>query len=153
MIGITLPAETLYASRPTFGDVLISDSAGRKVLYLIDGTMPRRESALRSHELRTALEPTATRITLTTGTKSLLKGVTFETPPGLEFIKAVQVEGSHDSAQWRQLATDKPILKMTGGAENLGVSFPAGIWEFLRLTIDDSRTAPVPFTGVQLQVA
>src|SRR2546428_13994591 len=114
MIGITLPAETLYASRPTFGDVLISDSAGRKVLYLIDGTMPRRESALRSHELRTALEPTATRITLTTGTKSLLKGVTFETPPCLEFIKAAQVKGSYYRAKCRRLATDKPIHKIAG---------------------------------------
>ena len=153
LIRINLPAETLDASRPDLGDVRILDSAGREVPYLIDRPMPRRESALRSQELRTALEPTATRITLTTGTKSLLKGVTFETPPGLEFIKAVQVEGSHDSAQWRQLATNKPILKMTGGAENLGVSFPAGIWEFLRLTIDDSRSIPVPFTGVQLLVA
>ena len=42
---------------------------------------------------------------------------------------------------------------MTSGAENLDVSFPAGVWEFLRLTIDDSRTPAAPFTGVQLRVA
>jgi hypothetical protein len=153
LIRINLPTETLDASRPDLGDVRILDSAGREVPYLIDRPMPRRESALRSQELRTALEPTATRITLTTGTKSLLKGVTFETPPDVEFIKAVQVEGSHDGQQWRQLTTGKPIFKMTGGAGNLDVSFPAGVWEFLRLTIDDSRTAAVPFTGVQLRVA
>jgi hypothetical protein len=153
LIRINLPTETLDASRPDLGDVRILDSAGREVPYLIDRPMPRRESALRSQELRTALEPTATRITLTTGTKSLLKGVTFETPPDVELIKAVQVEGSHDGQQWRQLTTGKPIFKMTGGAGNLDVSFPAGVWEFLRLTIDDSRTAAVPFTGVQLRVA
>ena len=153
LIRINLPAETLDASRPDLGDVRISDPAGREVPYLIDRPMPRHESVLRSQELRTTLEPTATRITLTTGTKSLLKGVTFETPPGVEFIKAVQVEGSHDGAQWRQITTDKPIFKMTGGAENLGVSFPEGAWEFLRLTLDDSRTAAVPFTGVRLRVA
>ena len=153
LIRINLPTETLDASRPNLGDVRILDSAGREVPYLIDRPMPRHESALRSQELRTALEPTATQITLTTGTKSLLKGVTFETPSGVEFIKAVQVEGSHDGQQWRQLTTDKPIFKMTGGAENLDVSFPAGVWEFLRLTIDDSRTPAAPFTGVQLRVA
>ncbi len=153
LIRINLPAETLDASRPDLGDVRILDPAGREVPYLIDRPMPRHESVLRSQELRTTLEPTATRITLTTGTKSLLKGVTFETPPGVEFIKAVQVEGSHDGAQWRQITTDKPIFKMTGGAENLGVSFPEGAWEFLRLTLDDSRTAAVPFTGVRLRVA
>ena len=36
---------------------------------------------------------------------------------------------------------------------NLRVSFPEGAWEFLRLTIDDSRAAGVPFIGVQLNVA
>ncbi|PYJ22738.1 MAG: hypothetical protein DME99_04650 [Verrucomicrobia bacterium] len=65
----------------------------------------------------------------------------------------MQVEGSHDGAQWRELITDEPIFKMSGGVENLGVSFPAEFWEFLCLTIDDSRTAAVPFAAVQLQVA
>src|SRR5437867_942689 len=153
LIRVNLPAETLDAARPDLGDVRILDSAGREVPFLIDRPMPRGESALRSQELRTALEPAATQITLTTGTKASLKGVTFETPPDIEFIKAVRVESSHDGAQWRQLASDKLIFKMAGGAANPSVSFPEGIWEFLRLTIDDSRTAAVPFTGVLLQVA
>jgi hypothetical protein len=153
LVRVNVPPETLNAARPDLADVRIADGAGREVPYLIDRPMPRRESALRSQELLTALEPTATRITLTTGTKSALKGVTFETPPGVEFIKGVGVEGSHDGATWLQLATDKPIFRMAGGAANPSVSFSEGVWEFLRLTIDDSRTAAVPFTGVLLQVA
>jgi hypothetical protein len=100
LVRVNVPPETLNAARPDLADVRIADGAGREVPYLIDRPMPRRESALRSQELRTALEPTATRITLTTGTRSVLKGVTFETPPGAEFIKAVGVEGSHDGATW-----------------------------------------------------
>jgi len=153
LVRVNVPPETLNAARPDLADVRIADGAGREVPYLIDRPMPRRESALRSQELRTALEPTATRITLTTGTKSVLKGVTFETPPGVEFIKGVGVEGSHDGATWLQLATGKPIFRMAGGAANPSVSFSERVWEFLRLTIDDSRTAAVPFTGVLLQVA
>ena len=153
LVRVSVPAETLDAARPELADVRITDSAGREVPYLIDRPMPRRESALRSKELRTALEPATTRITLTTGTRSMLKGVTFETPPGIEFIKAVRVEGSHDGATWLQLATDKPIFRMAGGAANPSVPFSEGVWEFLRLTIDDSRTPAVPFTGVLLQVA
>jgi hypothetical protein len=153
LVRVNVPLETLDAARPDLADVRIADSAGREVPYLIDRPMPRRESALRSQELRTALEPTATRITLTTGTKSVLKGVTFETPLGVEFIKAMGVEGSHDGATWLQLATDKPIFRMASGAANPSVSFPEGVWEFLRLTIDNSRTAAVPFTGVLLAVA
>ena len=153
LIRVNVPPETLDAARPDLADVRIADGAGREVPYLIDRPMPRRESALRSQELRTALEPTATRITLTTGTRSVLKGVTFETPAGVEFIKAVAVEGSHDGATWVRLATDKPIFRMASGAANPSVSFSEGVWEFLRLTIDDSRTAAVPFTGVLLQVA
>jgi hypothetical protein len=153
LVRVNVSPETLDAARPNLADVRIADGAGREVPYLIDRPMPRRESALRSQELRTALEPTATRITLTTGTKSVLKGVTFETPPGAEFIKAVGVEGSHDGATWLQVATDKPIFRMAGGAANPSVSFPEGVWEFLRLTVDDSRTPAVPFTGLLLQVA
>ncbi len=153
LVRVNVPPETLNAVRADLADLRIADSAGREVPYLIDQPMPRRESALRSQELRTALEPTATRITLTTGTKSVLKGVTFETPPGVEFIKGVGVEGSHNGATWLQLASDKPIFRMAGGAANPSVSFPEGVWEFLRLTIDNSRTAAVPFTGVLLQVA
>jgi Protein of unknown function (DUF3999) len=153
LVRVSVPAETLDAARPDLADVRITDSAGREVPYLIDRPMPRRESALRSKELRTALEPATTRITLTTGTRSVLKGVTFETPPGIEFIKAVGVDGSHDGVTWLQLATDKPIFRMADGAANPSVSFSKGVWEFLRLTIDDSRTPAVPFTGVLLQVA
>ena len=153
LVRVNVPPETLDAARPDLADVRIADGAGREVPYLIDRPMPRRESALRSQELRTALEPTATRITLTTGTRSVLKGVTFETPAGVEFIKAVGVEGSHDGATWLQLATNKPIFRMAGGAANPNVSFSEGVWEFLRVTIDNSRTPAVPFTGVLLQVA
>jgi len=153
LIRVKVPPETLNAAHPDLPDVRILDSAGCEVPYLIDRPMPRRESALRSQELITALEPTATRITLTTGTRSVLKGVTFERSPGPEFIKAVTVEGSHNGTTWLQLATGKPIFRMTGGAANPSVSFPEGVWEFLRLTIDDSRTAAIPFTGVLLQIA
>ncbi len=153
LVRVNVPLETLDAARPDLADVRIADSTGREVPYLIDRPMPRRESVLRSQELRTALEPTATRITLTTGTRSALKGVTFETPQGVEFIKAVGVEGSHDGTTWLQLASDKPIFRMAGGAANPSISFSEGVWEFLRLTVDDSRTAAVPITGVLLQVA
>jgi len=122
LIRVKVPPETLNAAHPDLPDVRILDSAGREVSYLIDRPMPRRESALRSQDLITALEPTATRITLTTGTRSVLKGVTFETSPGPEFIKAVAVEGSHNGTTWLQLATGKPIFRMTGGGANRGGS-------------------------------
>ena len=152
LVRVNLPIETLNAARPDLADVRLVDNAGNEVPYLINRPMPGRESALRAKELVTALEPTATRITLTTGAKSSLKGVTFETPQSVEFIKAVQVEGSHDGATWLQLASDKPIFKMADGAANPSVSFSEGVWEYLRLRIDDSRTPAVPFTGVLLQV-
>lgn len=87
LVRVSVPAETLDAARPDLADVRITDSAGREVPYLIDRPMPRRESALRPRELRTALEPTATRITLTSGTKFILRGVTFETPRALNSLR------------------------------------------------------------------
>lgn len=73
--------------------------------------------------------------------------------PAPQFIKAVRIEGSHDGEKWEELATGQPIFRLADGAEKLRVSFPEGVWEWLRLTIDDRRTPVVPFTGAQLHRA
>ncbi len=151
LIRLKLPPETIDAARPVLEDLRIIDNAGAEVPYLVDRPMPHVVSMVRPKELRTELEPRTTRIILATGTNLLIKAVEFETPSA-EFLKAVQVEGSQDGTKWNELTGSQPIFRMTGGASNLRVAFPEGAWNFLRLSINDSRTAAVPFTGVQLEV-
>lgn len=150
---VNLPPETIDAARPNLEDIRVLDAAGAEVPFLIDRPAPKRESSVRAKELRTELLPGATQITLTTGTKSPLKGVTLQAPAEAEFIKPVKVGGSPDGKGWRQITNAQPIFRMKGGAENLRVSFTEGAWDFVRLTIDDSKATAVPFTGVLLDLA
>src|SRR5439155_17759410 len=49
-----------------------------------------------------------------------------------------------------KLAAGEPIFQLSSGVANLRISFADAAWEFLRLTIDDRRSEPVPLTGAQL---
>ena len=69
LVHINLPPETIDVARPELEDVRLLDSTANEVPYLVDRPMPRRESALRPKELRTELDSSSTRISLTTGTK------------------------------------------------------------------------------------
>jgi hypothetical protein len=150
---VALPPETLNAARPNLEDLRVIDANGQEIAYAIDPGAPGRETELRPQEVRTELRSSATRPIVNTGTKTPLNGLSFETPPQTQFVKAVTVEGSHNGRRWQELTTGQRIFRTAAGAEDLRVSFPDGVWEFLRVTIDDSRAAAVPFTGVQLRVA
>ena len=149
LVRVNLPAATLDAAQPDLEDLRIVDAPGNQVPYLIERPVPEAESTLRPKEFRSTIEGGTTRLVLETGTTGLIAGVSLETPAS-QFVKAVQVEGSHDGANWKKLAAGEPIFQLPGGAAKLRVSFPEGGWRFLRLTADDRRSDPVPFTGAQL---
>src|SRR5207244_1307638 len=86
--------------------------------------------------------------------------------PATEFIKSVRVEGSHDKTaasafrrdhplapNWKELTVGQMIFHMESGVEKLRVDFPEGVWEFLRITIDDTRSKPVPVSSVRAHTA
>ena len=77
-------------------------------------------------------------------------GVAVLETPARDFIKAARVEGSHDGKKWQQLAAGLPVFRRPEGAVRLHVEFPPGVWEFLRITLDDRRSEAVPFTGAEL---
>ena len=153
LVRVNLPAETLDVARQNLEDIRIISADGGEVPYFVQRASPPAESVLQAREFRAEIERAATRLIIVTGTTSPLHAVTVEAPGPSQFIKPVRIEGSHDGRNWRQLADRQPIFRMPGGATQLTVSFPKATWEFLRLTIDDSRTAPVPLTGAVLQSA
>jgi hypothetical protein len=168
LVRVDLPPETLDAARPALEDLRVLDAAGNEVAFLIERPMPLPEASWRSTLFNHAINLDTTVISLATGTKSPLVGVTLETP-AVEFIKAVRVEGSHgplpwdmladgrrmfpqsgDAEKWNVLAEGAMIFRQPHDAEKMRVSFPTGVWEFLRLTIDDRRSPPVPFSNALL---
>jgi hypothetical protein len=152
LVKISLPVETLDAARPALEDLRVCDDTGSELPFLIARPAPSAKAVQAAKSFQTSLLPAATVITLETGLAQPLDGVTLETPAA-NFIKAVRVEDSADGENWRRLAQGQPIFRQLYGAGQLHVSFPAGEWRWLRLTVDDQRSSPVPFTGARVHAA
>ena len=152
LVKFSLPVETLDAARPALEDLRLTDAAGNEIPFLITRPMSARQLVQGAKSFRTSLQTAATVITLETGLDQPLDGVTLETPAA-DFIKAVRVESSDDGENWQTLAQGQPIFRQLYGAGNLNVSFPPTPAKWLRLTIDDRRSQPIPFTGARIHAA
>ena len=152
LVRINVPVATLDVAQPGLEDLRIIDSTGNQVPYLIERVLPDAESAIRPTEFRSTIENGATHLTLKTGTGAPISGVSLETP-ATHFMKAADVEGSNDGRTWTKLAGGDSLFQLPNGATKLRVSFPEDAWQFLRITIDDLGSPPMPFTGAQLHKA
>jgi hypothetical protein len=152
LVRVSVPATTLDAAQPGLEDLRIVDSTGNQVPYLIERMLPDSESTIRPTEFRSTIENGATRLNLKTGTGAPISGVSLETP-ATQFMKAADVEGSNDGRTWTKLAGGDSLFQLPNGATKLRVSVPEGAWQFLRITVDELGSPPVPFTGAQLHKA
>jgi hypothetical protein len=152
LVKINLPIETLDAARPELEDLRLYDEAGNEVPYLIERSMPAEQVAQAVKGFQVSLNASTTVITVETGLAQPLDTVTLETP-AMGFIKAVRVESSEDGNRWQTLAQGQPIFCQPDGASHLQISLPPSSSKWLRLTVDDGRSPPVPFTGALVHPA
>ena len=152
LVKLSLPVETLDAARPALEDLRLCDDAGNEVPYLIEHPVPVVKVVQNVKSFHVSLTPSNTAIVLETGLTQPLDDVTLETP-ARSFLKPVRIEGSTDLKRWQTLEQGQPIFRQPDGVNRLHVSFPAGTWPWLRLTVDDQRTPPIPFTGAHIRVA
>jgi hypothetical protein len=152
LIKLDLPPETLEVARPGLEDVRVIEPSGLELPYVIERPIPLVSTVRDAKSVRVSLGASSTVLKLDTGVAEPLDGVSLTTPADT-FIKAVQVEGSTDGESWRTLAQGLPIFRQSNGISQLHVPFTAGTWPFLRVTVDDRRSPPVPFTGVRLHTA
>ena len=152
LVKLSLPTDTLDAARPALEDLRLYDATGNELPFLIEHPAPAGKVVQNAKSFQVSLNNSSTVITLETGVTQPLDGVTLETPAG-NFIKAVRVEGSTDGSSWEPLAQGQPIFRQQFGASQLRVSFAAGSWRWLRLTVDDRRLQAIPFTGAQIFAA
>ncbi len=152
LMKISLPAETLNAARPGLEDLRLYDDVGNEIPYVIDRPMPSPKVVQAAKSFSVSLNPANTIITLESGIAQPFDAVTLESPAP-NFIKSVRVEGSIDGIKWVEIARSRPIFRQRSGAANLKISFPSTVSKWLRLTVDDSRSAPIPFTGAQVHTA
>jgi hypothetical protein len=152
LIKLNLPVETLDVARPALEDLRLFDDAGNEVPYLIERPVPVIKVVQNVKSFHVSLTPSNTVIVLETGLAQPLDDVTLETPAG-SFLKPVRIEGSTDLKRWQTLERGQPIFRQPDGVSRLHVSFPAGSWPWLRLTVDDQRTPTIPFTGAHIRVS
>jgi Protein of unknown function (DUF3999) len=152
LVKISVPVETLDAARPALEDLRLYDEAGNEVPYLIDRFAQVAKAAQAVKAFQVSLSASTTVITIETGLAQPLDGVTLESP-AKDFIKAVQVESSEDGDHWQPLAKGQPIFRQPDGASHLQIPLPPTSSKWLRLTVDDGRSPPVPFTGALVHPA
>lgn len=149
---LSLPVETLDAARPALEDLRVYDDGGKEMPYLIERPMPAPGIVRNAKSFRVSLNAGATVLTVETGLAQPLDGVTLESPAN-RFIKSVQIETSADGNRWEMLARGKAIFRQPNGASQLYLDLPAGASPWLRLTVDDRRSEPIPFTGARVHAA
>ncbi len=152
LLKMNLPVETLDAARPALEDLRLYDDAGTEIPFVLTRPVPSPKIVRSAKSFQVSLNANNTVITLETGLAQPLDGVTLETPAG-DFIKAVRVESSADGKSWRGLVQGQPIFRQSYGVANLEISFPLTTAKWLRLTVDDQRSQPVPFTGARVHAA
>ena len=146
---LSLPLETLDAARPALEDLRLFDDAGNEVPFVIERPVPTVKIVRTVKSFQVAMQPRATVITIETGLTQPLDTVTLETP-ALDFLKPVRIEASADGRTWQTLAQGQPVFRQPNGASRLQLNFASGLWAWLRLTVDDERSKPIPFTGAQV---
>ena len=149
LIRLELPPETLGAARANLEDVRLVDGAGQEVPFLIERPVPEATRQQSPKSFRVSMEDSATVVVLESGMVAPVAAVSLESP-ARNFLKAVRVEGSHDGETWEPLAVGQPIFRLPEGIAALKIEFPPARWEYLKLTLDDRRSGPVPITRAQL---
>lgn len=149
---LALPPETLGLARPGLEDLRLLDPAGREVPFVFTTPAPGVPVTTRSPQsFRASLTETGTVLVIETGTDTPLESVTLTTPAP-NFLKAVRIELSGDGRAWEVVA-DQVALFRQYGANQLRCDLRRRSAAQVRLTIDDTRTRPVPFSGAFLQLA
>jgi hypothetical protein len=152
MVKMSVPLETIAAARPGLEDLRLFDDQGREVPFLLQRPVQLPKSVRAPAHLDLAMEPEKTIVTLETRMALPLAGVELQSP-ARNFMKAALLEGSMDGKVWETIAQHQPVFSLSDGASNLHLSFPPETWTFLRVTLNDHSSPPIPLTGALLHAA
>lgn len=146
LMRVELDPALLDASVMRLGDLRLLSPTGVEMPYvLLTPTLPKlhEEDAT---GLKQTLEGQTTQLEFQLSGSKPVNLLRFGTSDSL-FIKAVKLEASRDGSDWQMLAQNVILCRQVG-FQKMELALPADTWRHFRLRVDDSRTAPVVFTGV-----
>jgi hypothetical protein len=150
LVRISLPPETLGTARPALEDLRLYDDSAHELPFMIQRLVPQRSSVQNPRSLQVSLARGSTVVTIETGLTEPLTAITLETP-ARTFVKAVNLQGSQDGERWQNLAQGQPIFRQDAFAGSTELPGLNASWKWLRLTLDDERSPPIPITGARLR--
>lgn len=151
MVRLEAPLGVLDASRADLADLRITAPDGLETPYLLEAQIRREGGVIEAEKFEVTLAGKSTVIQVDYRGSAPVEALRLVTPAG-DFLKSVTIEGAKDGA-WKELAANQVIFRRTGAAERLSVPLGSGAWDRFRITVNDERTEPVPFTGVRLAMA
>ncbi len=141
IVMVRLPPETLDAARADRGDLRLLDPAGREVAFRINQVSRPAVRTVAVKSFRSTLTEKATQLVIETGSTTLGE-ITLVTPTR-DFLKRARIEIPEDGIFWTIAEDGVPFFRQSG-VERLSFQPNA---QFVRITLDDTRSKPVPFTG------
>jgi hypothetical protein len=148
---LSLPPSTLDLGRENLVDLRLLGPGGEEVPYFLHLPESSAEALRSAASFKVELQERATQITIESGTNLPLDGIQLITPAS-GFVKAARLEFSETGSQWQLVGEGLPLIRQHG-IDALRLPLNQGRTAFIRITVDDSRTAVVPFTGAQLKLA
>ncbi len=149
LVRVALPAETFDAAQASLADLRLLDPAGAEVPYLIERPRATTRTLRPQEGWQVFLEANRTRIEIDVKLSGQLTAIAVETAAP-EFLKAASLTGTANGVA-RVLLSGHPVFRQSGGAAQLRLKLPDGAWTHLTLTLDDTRSKPIPITGIALQ--
>lgn len=152
LVRLELPPATLDASQLGRADLRVVSPDGVAVPWaLLDVAGPPVERLRAAQEVKAVLEDGNT-VLSGRHQPGAIMAITLESP-AQDFLKSASVEVSEDGRVWRRMVQGEVVFRQAGVAEQLRLSFAKVSSEYVRVILDDSRSAPVAFVGLQVTLA
>lgn len=150
--AIALGPELLGASRADLGDIRLLDSTGTEVPYVLREVMAAAgpERFVPFTLLRNALLKHRTEVEIERPAGEAIEALDVWIKP-IDAEKRVRVTGSDDGRTWYMVKDEHVALRGSRGEPRhqvLALRIPRSDYRYLRLTLNDSLTAPMKVLGV-----
>lgn len=152
LLRLELPPQTLDVCQPDLADLRVISPDGAETPYLLD-TPPRvAQSTCAATEFKAVLAAGQTILEASNPSHEAVVAVTLITP-ARDFLKSLKIEAANADGNWQTLNASDVIFHDPCDVGRLTVPVTSRSWKRLRVTIDDQRTLPIPFTGMTLTLA
>lgn len=148
---ITLPHDTLNVSSRSLKDIRLVSPNGTETPYFLDRTQQPAPGIQAAADFSSSIINDTTVLTARTQTNQPISGITLKTPSS-DFIKPAKVEVRQPNGEWMPIANNEVIFRHKGGAERLTIPFSQSGYLEIKVTINDQRAEPIPFTGMDLTI-